>query len=282
MSEPDPVLPATELTESPVSHAEDTPMLDVHPAHHAANTWREFFTHIATIVLGLLIAVGLEQTVEHIHHRGEATDAREALRLEREINHSRYSLDTASFRRFKAAVRNNLAVLTYLKQHPGTPEAQLPGVLVCGVPWNPPEETAWKAAQRTNATSYMPADEVQGYTAMYYFLDTTYDLQMAASNALRDACRNVLIDPDPSHLSPAQIDEAIDQMNGVEVEISKWVPVLITFTTVFPDFKNGPSWQEVDGYLTPERAKVLQNATDITQRKMDAAAPDPLPHLLGR
>ena len=24
-------------------------MLDVHPAHHAASTWRDFFIHIATI-----------------------------------------------------------------------------------------------------------------------------------------------------------------------------------------------------------------------------------------
>ncbi len=36
-------------------------MLDVHPPRHAANTWRDFF--IATVVLGLCIAVGLEQTV---------------------------------------------------------------------------------------------------------------------------------------------------------------------------------------------------------------------------
>ena len=32
-------------------------MLDVHPPHHAANTWRDFFIHIATIVIGLLIAI---------------------------------------------------------------------------------------------------------------------------------------------------------------------------------------------------------------------------------
>jgi hypothetical protein len=46
-------------------------MLDIHPAHHAATTWREFLIHIATIVLGLLIAVGLEQAVEalHRHHQ---------------------------------------------------------------------------------------------------------------------------------------------------------------------------------------------------------------------
>jgi hypothetical protein len=39
-------------------------MLDVHPPHHAASTWRDFFIHIATIVIGLLIAIGLEQTVD--------------------------------------------------------------------------------------------------------------------------------------------------------------------------------------------------------------------------
>ena len=37
-------------------------MLDIHPSIHSANSWREFFIHIATIALGLLIAVGLEQT----------------------------------------------------------------------------------------------------------------------------------------------------------------------------------------------------------------------------
>ncbi|MGH8335618.1 MAG: hypothetical protein ACRETL_02060 [Gammaproteobacteria bacterium] len=42
-------------------------MLDVHPPHEAARTWTDFFIHIATIVVGLLIAIGLEQAVERIH-----------------------------------------------------------------------------------------------------------------------------------------------------------------------------------------------------------------------
>src|SRR5277367_1815702 len=65
---------------------EKAPMLDVHPAHHAASTWKEFFVHIATIVLGLLIAVGLEQGVEWIHHRREVGETRELLKAEREEN----------------------------------------------------------------------------------------------------------------------------------------------------------------------------------------------------
>lgn len=44
-------------------------MLDVHPPHHPTHTWKDFFVHLATIVVGLLIAVGLEQTVESLHHR---------------------------------------------------------------------------------------------------------------------------------------------------------------------------------------------------------------------
>ena len=57
-------------------------MLDIHPPHHAASTWRDFFIHIATIVIGLCIAVGIEQTVEYIHHRRELRTAREELHEE--------------------------------------------------------------------------------------------------------------------------------------------------------------------------------------------------------
>jgi hypothetical protein len=39
-------------------------MLDVQPPHHAATSLRDFFVHIATIVIGLLIAIGLKQGVE--------------------------------------------------------------------------------------------------------------------------------------------------------------------------------------------------------------------------
>src|ERR1700678_2306891 len=92
-SEPENPLP-------PSTQEEPAPMLDVHPAHHAASTWRDFFIHIATIVLGLLIAVSLEQTVEYIHHRGELTEARRALATERKINISRNASMAHEFNRF--------------------------------------------------------------------------------------------------------------------------------------------------------------------------------------
>ena len=79
-------IPSTLEPPEPPGTQEDTPMLDVHPAHHAASTWRDFFVHIATIVLGLLIAVGIEQTVEYFHHRHQLIQFEEDIRAEAELN----------------------------------------------------------------------------------------------------------------------------------------------------------------------------------------------------
>ena len=42
------------------------PMLEVHAPHESIRTWKDFFIHIATIVIGLCIAVGLERSVEYL------------------------------------------------------------------------------------------------------------------------------------------------------------------------------------------------------------------------
>ncbi|MGA8940558.1 MAG: hypothetical protein WB439_15460 [Acidobacteriaceae bacterium] len=50
-------------------------MIDIHPPEHTVFTRRDFFIHLGIVVLGILIAIGLEQAVEALHHRQE----REAL-----------------------------------------------------------------------------------------------------------------------------------------------------------------------------------------------------------
>ncbi len=72
-------------------------MLDIHPPHHAATTWRDFFIHIATITIGLFIAIGLEQTVEAIHHLHQRHQLEEHLREELRGNLRR---DEDDFRKF--------------------------------------------------------------------------------------------------------------------------------------------------------------------------------------
>src|ERR1700734_2390481 len=58
------VTTASTPAEKPATTEVPEPKLDVHAPHQSVHSWRDFFVHIATIAVGLLIAVGLEQTIE--------------------------------------------------------------------------------------------------------------------------------------------------------------------------------------------------------------------------
>jgi hypothetical protein len=137
-------------------------MLDIHPAHHAASTWRDFFIHIATIVLGLLIAISLEQTVESFHHRHQVHQLEANLRdeLRRDLGK-----DSEDFRRFgkmrsyfvalKAAVSNRRA---------GKPVPPLPARRL-EVPIAPSIAT-WEAAKLNATIPLLPNSEIQLYNGI--------------------------------------------------------------------------------------------------------------------
>jgi len=102
-------------------------MLEVHPPQHAAHGWRDFLIHIVTIVIGLLIALGLEQTAEGFHHRTQVQEAREAIAQERAANQQEFARATELFRRETKQFQTNLAVLQFLQQHPGAAPGSWPG-----------------------------------------------------------------------------------------------------------------------------------------------------------
>ena len=52
----------------------------------AMHNWREFLAELGTIVLGIIIAIGLEQAVVWLHWQGEVKTARTALAAEFTIN----------------------------------------------------------------------------------------------------------------------------------------------------------------------------------------------------
>ena len=62
--------------------------MEIHKPH-AAKTWKEFFVELGTIVLGILIALSLEQAVEAIHERQLAREAEAAIHEEMAENASR-------------------------------------------------------------------------------------------------------------------------------------------------------------------------------------------------
>ena len=74
-------------------------MLEVHAAHPPIHTWKDFFIHIATITIGLLIAVGLEQCVEVLHHRHQREQLEDQMRGVFETNLKRNEI---TFKQLKA------------------------------------------------------------------------------------------------------------------------------------------------------------------------------------
>ena len=60
---------------------EDDAPVEIHKPK-AAHSLREFLIEIGTIICGILIALGLEQTVEAIHRHNEVREARKALNAE--------------------------------------------------------------------------------------------------------------------------------------------------------------------------------------------------------
>jgi hypothetical protein len=202
--EPDHSVDPADLPSTPKEHET---MLDVHPAHHAATNWRDFFIHIATIVIGLLIAIALEQTVEYVHHRRQVADVREELRGEREANKHAFENETANWRWETAELQNNLLVLGYLQQHPGTPDENLPGTLIWSHASAPNTQAAWDAARNSGVISLLSREEIEQYDDTYNKLRRIDDARSLAFDAMIEASRYELMDSRLSHLNPAQIAE---------------------------------------------------------------------------
>jgi hypothetical protein len=94
-------------------------MLDVHPAPHAASNWREFLVHILTIVIGLLIAIGLEQTVVHFHEQHLGREIEKDLLGESAVNARIVQYDMASVQSVRRNIRGNMTRLDQVLRSEG-------------------------------------------------------------------------------------------------------------------------------------------------------------------
>jgi hypothetical protein len=160
-------------------------MIDIHPAHHAATTRRDFFIHLGTIVLGIFIAIGLEQTFEYFHHLHQRHQLEDNLRAELRTDLTR---DVRNFRVF-ADIR---AYTVELKSAVTARRTGIPS------PPAPPASTdtrrnqvpmassiaIWDAAKLDATVTLLPSNEIELYHAVVLQHDLTFnaldDFQHAA------------------------------------------------------------------------------------------------------
>ncbi len=254
-------------------------MLDVHPPHHAANTWRDFFIHIATIVVGLCIAVGIEQTVEYFHHRHQVAETREALHKELEQNQKAMASSVAEFRRLTTVVQNNLAVFHYLEQHPGTPLNKLPFTVNWHSAGDRFSESVWTTAQQGAVLGLMPPEEVRDQTRLYRMLQTCSDSFGAYRVASSEARAYTVDAASVSDLSPSQVQEQIRLTRIVLNRLYRVGADLRNLAFRYPQFAPGPSVEELARIVheSPDERRELESEKppDASSASHDAIPPQP-------
>jgi hypothetical protein len=141
---------------------ENAPMLDVHPAHHAASTWRDFFIHIATIVIGLVIAVALEQTVEAVQHSIERRELIADFHRECEANNKMIEANLAIF---NVDLDRKNGIAGTIRQ-----ARSVNGIVTAVVPprqyladWQLPSHTVWTVAKSNGKAALLPDNLAQVY-----------------------------------------------------------------------------------------------------------------------
>ena len=212
-------------------------MLDVHPPHQPVNGWRDFLLHIATITIGLFIALMLEAGVEWLHHRHIVHEARENIRHEIEQNHTLAAEDLRYLQEDIDRMHNNLVTIHALAAKP----KDFHGRLQFTMSWSSFSDAAWRSSRDMGALAYMPYSEVQGYSDVYGQQDlvrqqaidiftrqvlsaTPVFMESDLSQLAPDEVRSLLHDTAASSLSLTTLKQIVQQLDDQYVATLKQQP----------------------------------------------------------
>ena len=231
-------------------------MLDVHAPHEAVHTWRSFFIHIATIVIGLLIAIGLEQTVEFFHHRHQVAEAREQLETELRINVAIFDTQILEMRRLVPILQRDLEVLHFLREHPGAPRSSWPGELSWWYVDYRYVLSAWNAAHESSVLALMPRREVEQRSALYSSLTALNESTKEATQRTWVSFSYGIRDEDPARMTPAELDASMEAVTATLMLYARMFNLQWNLHIQFPQFSPGPDpsdWRKIVRVVSPER-----------------------------
>ena len=229
--------------------AEESPMLDVHPPHHAIESWKQYLLHMSTIVLGLLIAIGLEQSVEALHRAHERNDLREALRRDNE----KAIVDAQNGEEVEIPSLAWLTSRADLVQHAiatgKPPIGNLPRAP--HVSSDLPIDPAWNAAKASGLLPLLSREEVQVFSQMDFLFthcQRAYDSGVAASRRRAEF--------EAKHLSPAD-SRSIDLTAVSAADLSHYSDVLGEEISAWDEYR------VINSYLRGAETAVLKGELDL-------------------
>jgi hypothetical protein len=170
------------------------PMLDVHAPHGTVHTWKDFFIHLATISIGLLIAIGLEQTVEYLHHRQQRKYL-EADLLQEAIKNKELISRDMSVEAVIPWLDSAISLARSAPSHTGVVSFALPPVPcyagmvgTLSARYFAPSDAVWAAAKDSGLIAVLPPDR----SRIYARLEHNYDLLSTTRDHVGDGCDRLL------------------------------------------------------------------------------------------
>ncbi|MBZ5575749.1 MAG: hypothetical protein LAP40_04225 [Acidobacteriia bacterium] len=209
--------------------------MEIHPPTKPIESVKDFFLHLFMITLGVLIALGLEQTVEAWRHHELGVQARE--NILNEVRDNKRRIDGARRAVAKNAERrqSSLNVVREYLAHQKLAHAEM-SILINGATLS---STSWTTASATGALGYLGYADAKRFATAYYIQAL---LEHAQDDEYQTAIRAfALLKYSPG--GPATLSD--EQLRSVERDVLDYLGQL-TF------------WQQLAAPLSAEYESVLK------------------------
>ena len=191
-------------------------MLDVHPPEHGIHGTRDFFMHLLTITVGLLIALALENAAEAVHHRHQRREAEEVLRHELEDNQKKLPEILASAQKTR---ENMVRVLNFLEDRREGKPGDASGIKL-GYSEANLQSSGWKTVQATGVLVYMDPEHVRRYAGAYTSQQWLEESEARALDHIERIDTYLVRYPDPTKIGQKDIAEAIPDVRSVLTDLN--------------------------------------------------------------
>ena len=203
--------------------------MDVHAPHEPVHTWRDFFTHLTIVTIGLFIALSLEGLVEYVHHRHLVREARENIRKEIEDNHKAAQEDITLLQQDLDRTNTNLDTIRRMRANPKT----FKGTLTFTMSFDSLHDAAWNSARDTGALGFMPYKEVQGYADLYQHQKLVNDQSIEAIHRQTLAMSPVFMEKDLAAIPTNQTENLLHDAAATLIDVTTLQQIVQHLDTLY-------------------------------------------------
>jgi type II secretory pathway pseudopilin PulG len=180
--------------------------MDIHPPA-AIHSLRDFFVHLLIVILGILIALGLEQVIE-AHHRAKlASNAVASFRSELTANRARVTAVMAAMPRIRKQIADEIAAV---KGAPTNASAPI-HLAYPPIEFDLVSSANWETAIATQALHEIPEEEATRFSDAYGVFKVFLDVERGGLTTWQEL---VKFGDDLAALDGEQRRHLIEQLNS--------------------------------------------------------------------